>query len=599
MMSLSTLNSNLFERLAVMKKIHIVLAILAIAALTSCQEEKSFNGKTLDKGDIAFVLQSGPSTRAADIDSPETKGINVSIGKVGNMNLYLEETISDLDYAAPETRGVPVFTENVGKLYADKLFVHAVGGGFGDAVFGTDGMAGDGWRYSHHYGSKDPWPDNNGTVDFYLRIPSDMTGVTFGDGAFVNGATVFTYTSPLTAEAQQDIIFTSVNLDKAAHDSKLPDGYPVTFYHALTAVKFAIANPEEEVENIVVTNISLTGLDNTGTCTVDPSATPVVKWTNTSPTTTTEEQGDETITKPNVIQQDFEKADLVEFNKTNNPDFGDSFFTPAKPATDKQNINTQTASKTFWLVPQAFAESDAVLRISYTINGNDEYIDLDLGEVLASVEWKAGQLRTYTIRMDEVNVKIEDDVHIGGNQADGFATSYKDNVKITNTGNTKAFIRAAIVGQWLDYKNRPVFGFTDKINKLYVVESWYEDQFVNKDRSHGEFTDLAGYDKDNPNKDWMLCDDGYYYYTIAVPPITEVESEAQAQTKALFSKYTLKKIPAVEIGGEMTDPTTMHFELEIATQAISAIKLDGSVYTWDEAWERALGKKPVKKTEQE
>lgn len=586
-----------------MKKIHIVLAILAIAALTSCQEEKSFNGKTLDKGDVAFVLQSGPSTRAADIDSPVTKGINVSIGKVGNMNLYLEETISDLDYAAPETRGVPVFTENVGKLYADKLFVHAVGGGFGDAVFGTDGMAGDGWRYSHHYGDKDPWPD--GDVDFYLRIPSEMTGVTFDSDSYVAGAkTVFTYTSPLTAEAQQDIIFTGATLDKATHDSKLPDGYPVTFYHALTAVKFAIANPEDEVENIQVNSITFTGLKNTGTCTVNPNAAgtatdPFVAWTGTSATTTSEQEGDETITKPNVISQTFVAGDLVEFNKTNNPDFGDSFFTPAKPATDKQNINTQTASKTFWLVPQDFAESDAVLRISYTINGNDEYIDLDLGEVLASVEWKAGQLRTYTIRMDEVNLKIEDTVTTHGEANDGYAGSIKENVTITNTGNTKAFIRAAIVGQWLDHLNRPVFGFTDKVNHLYLVESWYEDQFVNKDHKHGEFVGLAGYDKGNPNNGWMLCDDGYYYYTTAVPPITEVTQASQAQTAALFTSYTVGTIPNTEIAGQEIENASMHFELEISTQAVSAIKLDGSVYTWDEAWERALGKKPVKKTEQE
>jgi len=583
-----------------MKKIHIVLAVLVTAALTSCIQEKSFNGVPVGKGDVAFVLQSGPSTRAADLDNPVNKGINVPIGRVGNMSLYLEETISDLDYAAPETRGVPVFTENVGKLYADKLFVHAVGGGFGDAVFGTDGMAGDGWRYSHHYGSKDPWPDNNGTVGFYLRIPSDMTGVTFGDGAFVNGATVFTYTSPLTAEAQQDIIFTSVNLDKAAHDSKLPDGYPVTFYHALTAVKFAIANPKEEVENIVVTNISLTGLDNTGTCTVDPSATPVVQWTNTSPTTTTEEQGDETITKPNVIQQDFEKADLVEFNKTNNPDFGDSFFNPgtaAKPGSDKQNINTQTASKTFWLVPQSFENSTAVLRISYTINGNAEYIDLNLGEVLGSkVEWKAGQLRTYTIRMDEVNVKIEDTVSFpeGAIADNGYRGAIKENVTITNTGNTKAFIRAALVGQWLDHQNRPVFGFTDKVNKLYLVESWYEDQFVNKGRDQGLFVDLAGYDKGNTYNGWTLCKDGYYYYTAVVPPITEVgENVAQAQTTALFTSYTVGTIPNASLAGADIDNKTMHFELEIATQAVSAIKLDGSQYTWKEAWARALGAEPV------
>jgi hypothetical protein len=46
-----------------MKKIHIVLAVLATAALTSCQEEKSFNGVPVGEGDVAFVLKSGSSTK--------------------------------------------------------------------------------------------------------------------------------------------------------------------------------------------------------------------------------------------------------------------------------------------------------------------------------------------------------------------------------------------------------------------------------------------------------------------------------------------------------------------------------------------------------
>lgn len=589
-----------------MKKIHIVLAVLATAALTSCMQEKSFNGKTLDKGDVAFVLQSGPSTRSADLGSPVTKGINVPIGRVGNMNLYLEETVTDLNSFVPETRGVPVFTENVGKLYADKLFVHAVGGGFGDAVFGTDGMAGDGWRYSHHYGDKDPWPES-GSVNFYLRIPSDMSGVTFNSDSYAAGAkTVFNYTSPLTAEAQQDIIFTGVTLDKATHDGKLPDGYPVTFYHALTAVKFAIANSATEAQNIRVTSISFTGLDNTGTCTVDPSADVKVSWTGTDATTTTTGEGEGAETNPNVIEQTFTTDDFVEFSAENNPDFGSSFF---NAKTDKQNVNTQTASKTFWLIPQKFAGSTAVLRISYTFNGNAEYLDINMGQLMADVEWKPGQLRTYSIKLDEVNVKITDDVTPGegANADNGYSGTYKNNVKIQNTGNTPAFIRAAIVGQWLDQDNNPVFGFTDNVNNLYIVESWYEDQFVNSgEGSHGIFEGLPGYkgtstfkkDSESATADangiipgWQLCKDGYYYYTKIVDP--------QAYTGSnLFTKYTTLIAPKAELAGEVLKTAKMHFVLEISTQAITAVKMDGyegSRYTWKEAWKNATGTEPVEK----
>ena len=591
-----------------MKKIYFALAVLATAALTSCQEEKSFNGVPIGKGDVAFVMQSGSSTRSADLGSPVTKGINVPIGRVGNMNIYLEETITDLDYVTPETRGVPVFTENVGTLYANKLFVHG-GGDFGDATFQTDGTTENGWRFSHHYGDKDPWPENGSAVKFHLRMPSDMTGVTFGENAYTDGVkTTFTYTSPATAEAQADIIFTGIELDKATHDQNLPNGTPVTFYHALTAVKFALANTADEVENIQVTNISFTGLKNTGTCTVDPSATVHATWTNTSATTTTTGEGEQAVTKPNVIQQDFNEGDLVEFNSTNNPDFGSTFFNPAKPATettpatpgsDTQNINTQTASKTFWLIPQKFdANNGAVLRISYKYNDNPEYIDLALNDILKDVEWKAGQLRTYRIRLDEVNVKIEDTVTLAGNAANGYTGSTKTNVVITNTGNTDAYIRAAIVGQWLDSNNDPVFGFTDDINNLYLVESWYEDQFVNGAAKHGEFTGLPGYKNGaNPNANgWVLCTDGYYYYMTVVKPEATAEDPADAICKPLFTKYQLKTKPqAVEIAGEVLDEASMHFELEVATQAVSAKDIYGNTLSWQKAWERALGEEPVQK----
>ena len=583
-----------------MKKIYFALAVLATAALTSCQEEKSFNGVPIRDGDVAFVMKTGTSTRSADLGSPVTRGINVPIGRVGNSNIFLEETITDLDCFTPETRGVPVFTENVGKLYANKLFVHA-SEGFADATFQTDGTTENGWRYSHHYGDKDPWPED-AAVSFYLRMPSDMTGVTFGTDAYSGINTTFTYTSPTTAEDQTDIIFSGIELDEATHKSNLPNGTPVTFYHALTAVKFAIANSATEAENIRVTKISFTGLKNTGTCTInpDPDATTHVTWTNTSATTTSTGEGEGAETHPNVIEQAFTTDDFVEFNTTNNKDFGASFF---NANTDKQNVNTQTASKTFWLVPQKFEGSTAVLRISYTFNGNDEYLDINLGQLLASVEWKPGQLRTYSIKLDEVNVQIEDTVTIanGASAENGYANSYKSGVTITNTGNTQAFIRAAIVGQWLDPDGNPVFGFTDKVNNLYLVESWYEDQFVTdtlSTDSHGKFEGLPGYKGADTFKadaegdgGWQLCTDGYYYYTKIVDPGDETGSP-------LFDKYTTLKAPKAELAGKVLDTAEMYFVLEISTQAITAVKMDGyegSRYTWKEAWKNATGKEPVAK----
>ena len=48
--------------------------------------------------------------------------------------------------------------------------------------------------------------------------------------------------------------------------------------------------------------------------------------------------------------------------------------------------------------------------------------------------------------------------------------------------------------------------------------------------------------------------------------------------------------PAVAVAGKVHE---VYFTLEIATQAVTGKKTDGSDYEWDEAWKNALGTAPV------
>ena len=107
-----------------MKKIYITLAVLATAALSSCVQEKSFEGHVLEKGEVSFVLRAGAPTKASDMDRSVQKGVTVKIGEIGGQTAYLEETITDLSSIAPMTKGTPAFTENVGTLYENQLAVH-------------------------------------------------------------------------------------------------------------------------------------------------------------------------------------------------------------------------------------------------------------------------------------------------------------------------------------------------------------------------------------------------------------------------------------------------------------------------------------------
>ena len=585
-----------------MKKLLLFAAIAALA-MTSCEREKSFDGRIAGDKEIAFSLQSA-ATRSSESASPVSERQSFSLGQFDGYELFLEEEVLDMNYAA-ETRGTPVYTENVGYLYSGKLGVYTDAAGGVEATFApmssapvTDPYLG--WIYRHDY-AQDIWPANENTeIQFYHRMPTDMTshGVTSLTNA--SGSTTVSYTSPTTATQQQDIIFGGTKLSRKAYKGYFSShgGAPVTLYHALTGVKFAIANDAEELANIKIDKISFKGLKNTGSF-VFNTDNHEFSWTASATPT------------DNIISQEFAVSDTVNYSSSRHKDnhFADSFFA----AGTKQNINDAKATKTFWLIPQSFPTgSDAELKINFTQGGKKDSLVVKITDLKAP-NWEAAQIRTYTFKIDEVNLKVEDKVTLAGAASNGFTGSKKDKFTITNTGNTRAFIRASLVGQWLRdiyaidpntgketddlIESYPVFGFTDNVNNLYEVASWYQDQFVKMDgaaapaRTHGHFVELAGYDKENGYNDWVLCKDGYYYYTVAVEPEAQ-DVDGNSKTKNLFKEYIVGTAPMSTIAGLQITNKNMHFTLEIATQAIKANILDGTVDTWQNAWQKA-GVTPV------
>lgn len=556
---------------------YLYIAAVAALALTSCQKEKDINGNNVPggKNSVSFVLQGGAPTRAADVASPVTKGFSAEVGEVDGQSIFLEETITDLAFTAPVTRGTPLYTENLGYLYRSKLDVHTSTYAAGDVTYSQIGdtqAIENYWCYGYDYPTN-IWGDEVTPVDFAFRMPSEMTTHGVSGLSFNGTSTTFTYQSPEKAVETLDIVFggvsTNYNDYKAAYAKD--GGLKVTLYHALTGVKFAVANPKKDGKleyGIQIDSISFIGLANGGSCTFTPGTNSgSVVWT---PSTQT----------GNVIFQDFAATDLVDYVKdTDSNHFADSYFDGGTT----QNINDASASKTFWLVPQEITNSNAKLRIVFTMNGkSNQHMEIRLGD-LHSSNWEAGQIRTYTFKLNDVNLKIEDQINM--------TTKTKNNVVITNTGNTDAYIRAALVGQWLNEEGKPVFGFTDKLYNFYAVASWYEDQFVSTEPgTHGTFNGLAGYKNStqNPNKNWYLCTDGYYYYSIPLAP------NATTGDDELFTSYVVGTAPEVTISGV---PMPIHFSLEIATQAISANKLDGTHtnYTWQDAWENATGTRPTVK----
>ena len=572
------------------------MAVLATAALASCQQEKSFNDEKLGENSVVFTI-SGGATRSAETAPEVRQGVVIPLETEDGSKFFLEETVVNLNEIGPATKGTPAYTENLGSLYKNDLSVYGDKGSFTTAATyenmetsmyaRKDEAQGEGWRYQHNYNG-DPWPKDGSAVGFYLNMPAAPTGVSITGRT--GGKFTFTYTSPTTAAEQQDILFAYRSMTKEQHHGFLPNGAPVLFQHALTAVKFAIGNDDDDISsnNIAITEVIFNGLVNTGTCEISPSAE-----TNYTDNKTTYSSAGVTswptksATANNTISSGTYSG-TVNYTSGSNNKFGDSWYS----AGNEKNLNDANGTQTFWLIPQTVS-SDVTLTIKYTFAGTPGEWTIDFGKVLAakSVNWQAGELRTYTIKVDDVNLKIEDTV----------TNTVKSDVAITNTGNTTAFIRAAIVGQWLDHKNRPVFGFTDLLYNYYAVDSWYQDQFVNTTAgTHGTFTDLAGYKgANNPLNKWYLCDDGFYYYSDPVDPGKIIGTAPSGATNAsdylgnpLFTKYEIGTAPSVTISGVNTN---IHFSLEIATQAVTAKKLDGSTYTWQEAWKNATGTAPVVK----
>lgn len=614
----------------IMKKNHYAFAVIAMSVLVSCQQEKDIHSPEVGENEVAFVLQGALSTKSA-IEGNEISTHSYTVKVEGSDEQFcLEETVEDLNAAySPATKGSPAYTENVGSLYANKLGVYAAGN-FGDNTYVSmeNTMVGGGWRFHHNYDG-DPWPDESTDVDFYLRMPTDMTSNGVSDldyGKSGDDLTIsFNYISPDTAAEQQDILFAARSLNKTEHNNALPNGASVLFDHALTGVKFRLAHNNDGVTKTNISRVVFHGIVNKGSCVVTPasennyrdikdtysSATAAVWKTNANDTTS--------------FSQSFNNANPKGDNVINytSGDFADSFY----EAGNTRNLNDDDASFTFWFIPQDMTEA-VTLDVYFTVydgrenlqegktNVHEHVLRLKLGhEILAQSEdnqkitnyWKAGQLRTFSLKPNVVGVDIDDDL-------DEYV---KSDVVITNTGNVMEYVRVNIIGNWVGYlweKNdengNPVYSTDKTIMNGYAAETgeevvaWsdehgrvlpWNDKEPAKEHeiyTYGEFVGLpAKSTTESPvaTNNWVRLDK-YYYYTLPIGPGESV----LPSTAPLFESYTIGVSPDFwipDIFGTRHKANDVHLEMDLAVQAIEApTDANGNVtMNYMEAWANALG----------
>ena len=609
-----------------MKKIYVAMAVLGTVLLSSCVQEKPFGDIKVGENEVAFVMQ-GVSTRVAGEVSPAAvRGVTIPLGKVAQgEGVFLEETIEDLN-PSPATKGAPAYTSTLGELY-NNMGVYADSENFGDAIFQVldNAMYNDaGWRYNHNYDGN-PWPDKNTKVDFYLRMPANGNGVT--SKSWANQATTIGLTSPENGAEQQDLIFGFVNMNQTYHDSKLPAGVPVTMYHALTGIKFRNGHPNGTQTKTIITKVEMIGLVNSGTGTVASNGT--VTWV----------LGDSKSTKEAPFYLSFADPDYTPSAKENNVDGtvnygteeGDSQVfngTSWVSAAADHNLNNENGELTFWFIPQEVPD-DLILKVYFKVKTPDTPDGtliphtIKLGELLNStyqgagnsgnLEWKAGQLRTYTLKPFDVDVEIEDTMSDDG--------TTKSGLHVANTGNVDEYVRILIMGNW--YGWRPTDDQT-KVEPSILVGYQYESPEAATAAGHPEDPMVLpwyreGYDLDNdpatPNVDpygsfdnsFKLADlgdrdgaagdwadaSGGFYYTLPIGPGAGVGTIASG-TSDLFAHYTLDEtnIPTIYVNTpsslDRVPAVGVHLVMEIVIQAIAVptVTVDGETKNvwWLQAW---------------
>ena len=144
------------------------------------------------------------------------------------------------------------------------------------------------------------------------------------------------------------------------------------------------------------------------------------------------------------------------------------------------------------------------------------------GATLAYLSHQSGLTNQFQIA--EVSTGIDED----------FTGTTKSNVKVENTGDVPAYIRAAVIIGWEDAAGNPLIDEeAPKEGKDYTIS-----MNLNSSSAEGE---------------WVLASDGYYYYTMPV--------KGQDETAILINKCEDNKLEAHEQAGK-------YLVVDIAAQSI-------------------------------
>lgn len=382
------MNKNLCRRLGNLS----LPVLLSVVLLASCRDEietGAYTGPYIrfsvseDKEWHATRAAGSPAEAMTPRDS-----VQPLHGGDGNTSLYLHTLYTD-SIASPSsdsrpdtavlTRATPVKTATFYESFGVSAAVYT--GSWSETSYRPDYMydvevtKASSWTTSYY------WPGAGRTIRFFAYAPYQGEGIVLSDKTKTGSPTI-TYTVPADVAKQKDLLVTafsemSGNLDMDA---------PLTFHHALTAVRFVCG---DDMQGGTVKSVALKKVCSKGTFNYETHS-----WSTVGTLTT--------------------------FSQTLN-----------KSTTGATGEALTTDAQTFMMIPQTLPDG-AQIEVVFTDNSNTDHT---LTADIKGTEWPIGKTVTYKISSSSINwiyklsVNMTGDFTYSGGTQQYSVISYKQNTK--------------------------------------------------------------------------------------------------------------------------------------------------------------------------
>lgn len=242
--------------------------------------------------------------------------------------------------------------------------------------------------------------------------------------------------------------------------------------------------------------------------------------------------------------------------------------------------DTSGETKTFMVIPQQLpTDAEMIIDMQNTLHPeNLSFEKICEANPSLSKNWLEyqGKIITFRVSSEKANhVSVAFDDKVEGN--------VKSDLKFTNDGKSAIYIRACLVGNWLNKDGKVLTSWSETASNIHGTFTSNNSYFPNNVPTSVSVADAAGIS-------WIKGADGFYYYK-------KILQSGSTASQPLFDTFTVTSKPADNEGGWNTTGSSIesmqivNFEMAILVQAVSAEQSGTGTLTKDyakEAWGDAV-----------